>query len=310
MDICNFITFLRKKDLASASVTLYIAALEKFYAMNDIVLNWKRIRSFMAEHEDVVEDRPYTHVEIQRLLEKAAPRNRAIVLFMASAGLRVGAVPPLRLRDLEPIDKYNIYKVTVYAKSKKFRYFTFCTPECRAAIDQYLEWRRRFGERFNNDTILFRREYNATGERVPYPRPIGRTAIVRFIKNLLLQTGLRTVPLETEKHKRYDIMMTHGFRKFFQTTCITNGMSPLYSEFLMGHYSGGLAIESYIKPTEQDLLEGNDKMMGYVGIIDALTINEENRLRREVKTLRIEKSKMEQVLERINKLENKILNQQ
>jgi hypothetical protein len=77
----------------------------------------------------------------------------------------------------------------------------------------------------------------------------------------------------------------------------------------MGHRSGGLAIESYTKPTERDLLEGNDKMIGYVGVIDALTINEENRLRKEVQTLRIEKSKMEQVLERINKLEDKILNQ-
>jgi hypothetical protein len=78
----------------------------------------------------------------------------------------------------------------------------------------------------------------------------------------------------------------------------------------MGHTSGGLALESYVRPSENDLLEGNDKMIGYVGIIDALTINEENRLRREVQTLKIDKSKMEQVLERINLLENKILNQQ
>jgi hypothetical protein len=70
-----------------------------------------------------------------------------------------------------------------------------------------------------------------------------------------------------------------------------------------------LAIESYVRPSENDLLEGNDKMIGYAGIIDVLTINEENKLRREVQTLRIEKSKMEQVLERINVLEDKILNQ-
>ena len=132
---------------------------------------------------------------------------------------------------------------------------------------------------------MFRRDYNATGERVPYLRLIGRTAIVRFIKNLLLQTGLRTVPLETEKHRRYDIMMTHGFRKFFQTTAVTSGMSLLYSEMLMGHTSGGLALESYVRPSENDLLEGNDKMIGYIGVIDSLTINEENKLRRKVETL-------------------------
>jgi hypothetical protein len=36
-------------------------------------------------------------------------------------------------------------------------------------------------------------------------------------------------------------------------------------------------------------------MRGYLGVIDALTINEENRLKREVQTLRIEKSKMERL---------------
>jgi SNF family Na+-dependent transporter len=80
-------------------------------------------------------------------------------------------------------------------------------------------------------------------------------------------------------------MESHGFRKFFQTRAITSGLSPLYAEFLMGHSSGGLALESYVKPTHDDLLEGNNKMMGFVGVIDALTINEEHKLRREVKTL-------------------------
>lgn len=54
----------------------------------------------------------------------------------------------------------------------------------------------------------------------------------------------------------------HGFRKFFQTTAIGNGMSPLYAEILMGHQSDGLAIESYVRPSENDLLDGNDKMIG------------------------------------------------
>jgi uncharacterized coiled-coil DUF342 family protein len=34
-------------------------------------------------------------------------------------------------------------------------------------------------------------------------------------------------------------------------------------------------------------------MIGYIGVIDFLTINEENRLRKEVQTLRVEKSSWE-----------------
>jgi hypothetical protein len=53
-------------------------------------------------------------------------------------------------------------------------------------------------------------------------------------------------------------------------------------------------------------LEGNDKMTGYIGVIDALTINEENKLRREVETLTIEKSKVEAALTRIDDLYKKL----
>lgn len=57
-------------------------------------------------------------------------------------------------------------------------------------------------------------------------------------------------------------------------------------------------MESYVRPSESDLLEGNDKMIGFAGIIDALTINEENKLRRKVEVL-TEKQ------DEINKLEVK-----
>jgi hypothetical protein len=97
------------------------------------------------------------------------------------------------------------------------------------------------------------------------------------------------------KRQRRPVKETHGYRKFFQTTAINNGMSPLYAEFLMGHHSGGLALESYVRPSESDLLEGNDRMTGYTGIVDALTINEENRLKRKVEQLSSSNSEIEAI---------------
>ena len=108
-----------------------------------------------------------------------------------------------------------------------------------------------------------------------------------MVKGIGFRSGViekRATP-KGELVQRRPVKETHGFRKFFQTTAITSGMSPLYAEFLMGHTSGGLALEAYVRPTQNDLLEGNDKMIGYVGVIDSLTINEENKLRRKVETL-------------------------
>jgi integrase len=80
--------------------------------MNDVQLNWDKIHSFEGDDEKQTEDRPYTHSEILTLIQRTSQRNRAIILLMASGGLRVGAVPLLRNKDLEPIDKYSIYKPT------------------------------------------------------------------------------------------------------------------------------------------------------------------------------------------------------
>jgi hypothetical protein len=131
--------YLRKEKnppASSSAVSTYVAAINKFYAMNDLLFNQKRIKSYMGDHEKVAEDRPYTHAEIATLLANTALRNRAIILLMSSSGPRLGAIPLLRIKDLTPIsvDNYNIYKIHYYALSKKSNYYSYCTPECRHEI--------------------------------------------------------------------------------------------------------------------------------------------------------------------------------
>lgn len=79
------------------------------------------------------------------MLEKADQRARVAILLMCSSGIRVGAIPSLKLKNLEKIEKYNIYKIIVYENEDE-EYVTYCTPECRMAIDSYLEYRQRHGE--------------------------------------------------------------------------------------------------------------------------------------------------------------------
>jgi hypothetical protein len=57
----------------------------------------------------------------------------------------------------------------------------------------------------------------------------------------------------------------------------------------MGHQSRGFE-DSYLKLSEEQILEGNDKMIGHIGAIDELIMNEENRLRRENEILKVKKS--------------------
>ena len=306
MDIIRFITHMKKKNNGSSTIYSYISGLNKFFIMNDVLLlNWKKIKSFAPEREKVAEDRPYNHDEIKKLLDITTPRNKALILIMGSAGLRVGGIPGLRVKDLIPIDDYGIYRINVYAKSKRSSYFTFCTPECRSAIDSYLDWRRRFGERITDASPVFCIEYNAYDNRLTRTiKPCTANAITHTIDKLLRATGMRGVGIENQEHRRREIMRSHGLRKFFETNAFKAGMDNIYIRRLMGQESG--LEDSYLKLSEDELLEGDNRHVGYIGIIDQLTINNENRLKRENQVLKVNVNKYENMFERIEVLEKQL----
>jgi integrase len=272
--------------------------------MNDITLNWAKITKVLPAARKTGEDRPYTSAEIAKLLDKCDQRGRVVILLMCSSGIREGAIAPLQLQHLQRIN--DIYKITVY-KNDPEEYVTFCSAECTKAIDDYLEYRKRCGEILKPSAPLIRQVFNKiNAEDSANPRAMGVGSIENIIYRAIYDSGIREKKNVVKGQKRvlHEVMQSHGLRKFFNTQVVIEGkMSPLYAEFMMGHRSG-LAMESYVKPTVSQLYNE------YMKVVDNVTINEENRLRKEVQTLKIDKTKLEQVLERINVLENKIFNQQ
>ena len=146
--IRDYITFLKvNKKLSPNTVNLYVAAIAHFYSMNNIILNWRRLSKFKGKKRLVVEDKPYPKEQIRQLLDFADLRMKCIILFMSSTGLRRGAIPGLRVGDLEKIAKYPLFKITVYKKESE-AYHTFCTPECAKYLDHISTivhlWVKRF----------------------------------------------------------------------------------------------------------------------------------------------------------------------
>jgi site-specific recombinase XerD len=113
--IRDYIIHLKQnKNLAPGSISMYISGIRHFYQMNDVVLNWEKIKKFNGRFRNVVEDKPYSREQIKTLVDGAASlRDKCIILLMASAGLRRGALSYLRIRNLQKIDKYQLYKIAV-----------------------------------------------------------------------------------------------------------------------------------------------------------------------------------------------------
>lgn len=145
--IKQFIAYMETAQLTEVYISGNCAALRHFYDMNDVVLNWRKLARFQnggMPETPRAKDRAYTHDEIQRMLETGATntRTKAIILLLASTGIRIGAVHPLRLRSLSKVDSYGLYQITIYENTSE-EYITFCTPEAAWAIDCYLELRSR-----------------------------------------------------------------------------------------------------------------------------------------------------------------------
>ena len=290
----------RKEDsISDKSIRIDCAALKHFFDMNDVYFRWtKKIQKFKnmkIEHKKDDDDskkknkdRSYTMEEIRQGFNGCKDiRAKVMISLMSSTGMRKGAFEYIRLRNLEPIDEYGIYKITVYEGEDSDEYFTFCTPECRREIDKYLDYRQRNGEELKPSAPLIRDQFDFTDHIIPKARFLTDGTLNYIIKTAFeVDSNVRTNNSGSKERTKREVPLNHGFRKFFETVAINNGVSVLYVRRLLGQKSG--LEDSYFKPTWKDLLEGNDKVSGYLSIIDELTINEENKLRLENKKLKKE----------------------
>lgn len=115
-------------------------------------------------------------------------------------------------------------------------------------------------------------------------KPFKGKALRVTLQNCISSIGLRDVN-QINPHKRKQIPVLHGFRKFFTKQLVDSKLNPEIREMLLGHKIG--LASAYYKPTEQEMLNK------YLKAVPLLTNNEENRLRKKVETLTIEKSQFE-----------------
>lgn len=217
-------------------------------------------------------------------------------MLLASSGIRIGGLPDIRIRNLEKIN--NIYKITVYEGSSS-QYFTLCTFECTSYIDAYLDFRAKNGENMNKDSYLIRDQFDITDWEQIRNKSKGMSisGIESLLNVILLKSGVR---IRNHNRDRKEIARAHGFRKFFTTQVVNSEVNPEIREMLLGHKIG--LASCYYRPTEEKIYQE------YLKAVDLLTTNEENRLRRKVEILEIEKSKIDQLELTIKRLEEKYHN--
>jgi integrase len=274
--------------------------------MNDVVLNWTKMKKFIrTDNRDNSingKDRGYTDEEIRKILEFSDQRSKTAFLILASSGIRIGALQSIRIGDLERISGgsaslENLYRITVYRGDTE-EYITFTTPECTKEIDNYLDFRTRRGEKITQDSYLLVMKF--TNDTIQKGRPFTGKSLRVTLQNCISNTGLRGID-HINPHKRKEVAVLHGFRKFFTKQLVDSKLNPEIREMLLGHKIG--LASAYYKPTEQEMYQE------YLKAVNLLTINEESRLKMKLERVQIEKSKLDELKNDFETFKQEVLRQ-
>jgi integrase len=258
----------RRGELSVNSIKAYLAGVQSFLEFNDIVLNWKKIAKYYPEQVSN-NLRAYTREEIAKLLSMGDLRDRCLILLMASTGMRVGAIKSLKLKHLTRLhEQNNIGLLSVYPESKHDRYYALITPECTAALDEYIDYRRKQHEKITAESYIIRDKFATFSKNTNRSKPVAEQTINKKMKFLLRKAGLPYDQLQPD----------HSFRKFFNTCLMNSNVAYSFKELLMGH---SVKLDDVYYDKDSDTSR-QKIIVEYMKAVDALTINEEYRLKKKI----------------------------
>ena len=300
-DITNLvIKYLVDRKISRGYKRIVVSSIKHTCEINDIVLNWDKIKKFISSEKTGNEtngrDRGYLHEEIKKILDFVDQRIKSAVLILASTGMRIGALRSVRVGDLEKVNDF--YKIKVYSGEAEEEYITFCTPECAKEIDTYLDFRKRNGEVITGESFLFVKKFNIDFKGPRKGRQFSKRSLHSIIEENIRNSGLRKVNPKNNRFKRQTVPILHGFRKFFSSQLVEADLKTELRWLLEGHNLKG-NDSNYVRVTEKRLQQEYEKA------INRLTINEENRLKRKIEVLEVEKSRVDALTAKIEKLEKK-----
>jgi len=284
-----------KKRYSPNSIPMFYYPLQSFFEANDVDLKWRKIKKLFPKKIKVSGEEAYSTKDIQKMLNFANTlRNKTLIHFLASTGVRIGAIPDLKLKHLFEMPM-GCKSVLIYEDSTE-EYYTFLTPEASKILDDHIEKRRKDREYISEDSPVIRTNYRLGIEKA---KPMTVKAIQGVIWRCVNQANVS----RSRKGKRFSKQNAHGFRKRFNTILKLNReINPNIIEKMMGHKKG--LDGAYLKPTKEEMFEEFKK--GIVG----LSVNETEKHEALIESQKSKISELERNQKRIEQLETKIVNLQ
>lgn len=225
------------------SVQNYINPVRVFFGMNDIMPNSYIITNAIKSEDSIPGGTvAATDDDVKSMLDSTNnPMKKALIHFIASTGIRPGALndPILQMKHLTSMDD-NCKAIKVYDESKE-GYWAFLTPEATKYFLRYINFRKERGETIDDESPLFRPILNTKVKHL-------RCSTARdMVVDLIEKAGI----IRVKTGNRYDKAAMYMFRKRFNGKLkMQNQVNSNIAEKLMAHKRG--LDGTYLAPTKEE----------------------------------------------------------
>lgn len=258
----NYTLHLLERKLENSTTLLYLSKIKQIYIYYDIEI--PELHFSLQKNRETYTD-ILTRKEIQRAVENASTKMKAVITTLASSGLRRSDLCALRVEDfveaitrdpncnvrcddnllgwISQVEQYDIIIPEFHLISQKTRtdHITFCSHEATLYILQMLRERC-----LQHDVQLCDSLFELK------------------VKSVTTNFERLSDKLGFERKRTRRRFHPHALRSFFATTLTTNDVDYLSTEFLLGHRLGEVQ-SSYYHANPRKLRSK------YVRILDKLT---------------------------------------
>ncbi len=285
----KFKKYLENSKKAPQTIKVYISAVKSFYQTFDIEIPNvpTKVNDICLEKND---GRLLTRKDLQKMIEVAPIRDKAIIYLMSLSGMSQAEVRKLTIKKFlesvsqaldkqietieELFDHENeieevVLTLQVTREKVHYRYTTFIPPEVSRNIILYLK-DRVYGrnERVRIKKIDSELFVNFNGNKLT------KQGVASNFKRIGMKVGFK------KEAGSYAFWRSHGLRKYFISTIINNTGDHVLADYLVGHKIDPVK-RAYWKADPEKLKEN------YLEVLPYLSIDEVK-----VKTVRSEEFKL------------------
>ncbi|MCH7966285.1 MAG: hypothetical protein IIB02_02530 [Thaumarchaeota archaeon] len=300
--LLDWIDYKKDQGVKAKTIATKISSVEIFFDMNRKLFHRKIVRKTIGKDDSPIGGGvSFTDDDVKHMLSVTRSlRTKALIHFFASTGTRPAALidPILKIKHLvemphpkNPAIQKWCYGVKIYDESRD-GYYCFLTPEATGALDKYLESRTVKGEVLDKESFLFATEHSQTRKKANLDDTACRKVIQRAIE-------LAGIKREKIGKARFDKSVIYGFRKRFNGKLkMENSVNSNIAEKLMAHKRG--LDGTYLRPTREE------RYNEFCKAIKSISVSKEEKLKDEVKNLKLDMVKYEETLEKVNELESAV----